>query len=384
VRLLSSLAAAAVALAGVPTAAAHGSTATGGLSPVHGGLLVAVGLGIVGAAVALKRRGRLAPTPALAGALVGLTLAAVGAVLLDGLSPDPGYTASSMPFPRSWYRSLALSVGMLIAVGSFTVGYLRWPTRPRYTGLGVLLGLWVSYPYLVPGIASQTHPLGYAIVLATPLLVGYVLWKDAGEVLAAALRDPVARRFGIGVGVLVMLFVVTITGYVTLFPDDDMPHQLTVAVLPAVYQLVAWPTLEVLLPHVPFFLAVSPGQLIIVGLLSALVGLNAALIARHWRVQERAGMTQGTVGGAAIVGTCTCGCCGPLVAKVAVLAAGPSVAAPLYWVFVDSASPLSALFIVASVVLFTGTIVYAVETARGDDSSSLVTATPGGDPGDAD
>ncbi|WP_434529938.1 hypothetical protein ACODNH_00470 (plasmid) [Haloarcula sp. NS06] len=59
-------------------------------------------------------------------------------------------------------------------------------------------------------------------------------------------------------------------------------------------------------------------------------------------------MTEGTAGSAAIVGTCTCGCCGPLVAKIAVLAAGPSIAAPLYWVFVDSASPLSAVFIVGS------------------------------------
>jgi hypothetical protein len=107
-------------------------------------------------------------------------------------------------------------------------------------------------------------------------------------------------------------------------------------------------------------------------MLSALIGLNAALIARHWRVEERAGMTEGTAGSAAIVGTCTCGCCGPLVAKIAVLAAGPSIAAPLYWVFVDSASPLSAVFIVGSFVLFTGSLIYSVQAARQPDQSAAI------------
>ena len=150
---------------------------------------------------------------------------------------------------------------------------------------------------------------------------------------------------------------------------------MTVVVLPAIYQLVTWPTLEIVLPHIPFFLAVSPGQLIVVGTLSTLIGLNAALIARHWRVEEQAGMAEGTAGSAAIVGTCTCGCCGPLVAKIAVLAAGPAIAAPLYWVFVDSASPLSALFIVGSFALFAGSLIYSVEAAsRPAQSNSLIPA----------
>jgi hypothetical protein len=86
-------------------------------------------------------------------------------------------------------------------------------------------------------------------------------------------------------------------------------------------------------------------------------------------------MAEGTAGSAAIVGTCTCGCCGPLVAKIAVLAAGPTIAAPLYWVFVDSASPLSALFIVGSFVLFAGSLIYSVEAAsQPTQTNSLVPA----------
>lgn len=359
-------------IANVPVVSAHGATATGPLSQSHSLAVVLLGVAVVGAGVVLKRADRLAPTSALSIVFVGIVVAAVGAILFEGLSPDLEYGASAMPFPRSWYPAIGLSVGAAAAVGSFIGGWLRWPSRPRYTFLGILLGLWISYPYLLPEPASYYHPLGYLIVLSTPLLVGYVVWTDAGDVLRAVARDRVARRFGIGVGFLMGLFFLSVTGYLSFFLEEEVPHRTTAVVVPAVYQLVSWPTLEVVLPHIPFFLAVSPGQLIIVGTLSALIGVNAALIARHWRAQERAGFTQGTAGSAAIVGTCTCGCCGPIVAKVAVLAAGPSIAAPLYWVFVDNASPLSALFLVGSVVLFTGTLLYSVRSAQREGQVSSV------------
>ena len=214
-----------------------------------------------------------------------------------------------MPFSRSWYLPLALSVGFLIMVLSIVLGWLRWPTRPRYTFLGMLIGLWVVYPYLIPGHADDSHPLGYAIVLGTLILVGYVIWKDAGSVLHAVLRDLVARRFGIGVGIVVALFFVSVTGYLSFFPEEGLAHERIIAVLPAMYQLVLWPTLEIYLPHIPLFVAVSPGQFIVVGVLSTLIGLNAAFIARHWRVEERAGITESTAGTGEVVGSCTCGCC---------------------------------------------------------------------------
>ncbi|MFC7164839.1 hypothetical protein [Halospeciosus flavus] len=145
--------------------------------------------------------------------------------------------------------------------------------------------------------------------------------------------------------------------------------------LPAKYQLVVWPTLEILVPKVPFFLALSVGEIAIVGTLSVLVGLQASLIARKWLVDEGAGFMKNTANTSAIVGSCTCGCCGPLVAKVLILAAGPSVAAPLYWVFVDTASPLSVVFIVGSMLLFTGSILHSVaEVGRSDRSTAIASA----------
>ena len=354
----------------VPVVSAHGGTEASALSQWHGLLIGSIGIVLVSGTLILKQTNRLSPTTALYGVFCGLVVTVVGAILFEGLAPDTIYAASSMPFERSWYPLLSVFVGLSITVLSFVVGWLRWPTRPRYTFLGILVGAWIAYPSIVS--SSYAHPLGYALVLGTPVLVGYILWTDAWGVLRAVLRDPVARRFGIGVGVLVGLFFVSVSGYLTFFLEEGAPHETSIAVLSVIYQIVLWPTLEVALPHVPLFFAVSVGLVAVVGTLSVLVGLNAALIARHWRAEERTGLTESAAATGAVVGSCTCGCCGPLVAKVAILAAGPSIAAPLYWVFVDSASPLSSLFIVGSIVLFTGSIVYSVEAARHPDRSTSI------------
>ena len=360
-------------LASVPVASAHGS-ATAGLTQYHGAFAIGLGVVLISTTVLGKRSKFLTPTQALYGISVGLVVTAVGAILFESLAPDPVYAAGSMPFERSLYPLISIGVGLAITVGSLLVGWVRWPTRPRYTFLGIVLGLWISYPALVPN--GYSHPLGYALVLGTPVLVGYILWTDARGALRAVLADPVSRRFGIGVGLLVGLFFLAVSGYLTVFLEEGAPHETTVSVLPVIYQLVSWPTLEVVLPHVPLFFAASIGVVVVVGTLSVLVGLNAAFVARSWRLEERTGgMAGSTAGTGAVVGSCTCGCCGPLVAKIAVLAAGPSIAAPLYWVFVDSASPLGSLFVVGSIVLFTASLVYSVETAgRPDRSASVVPA----------
>ena len=321
---------------------------------------------VLGGTTLFKRRNRISPTVALYGVFIGMAITAAGGILFEGVSPDPTYSAGYMPFPRSWYQPIALGTGLLIGGVSFLVGKLRWPTRPRYTFLGMLLGGWIAYPYLIPGTASDTHPLGYAIVLITPVLVGYIVWKDAGEVLRAVWQDRVVRGFGVGVTLITALFFASVTSYFSLLPPEwqDVPYETAISVQSVSYQLVMWPTLEASFPDVPLFITFSPGMIIVVGMLSVLIGLNAMLIAHAWRAEQRAGTTESTAGGVAVIGSCTCGCCGPLVAKIAALAAGPSIVAPLYWVFVDTASPLSALFIVASTILFAGTLIYSVESAR--------------------
>jgi hypothetical protein len=349
-----------ISLLFTPVASAHGAAGDGVLTPWSALAIAAVGITAVVGAIGAKNTERISPTTALYGIFAGICVITIGAVLFEGLSPDPVYSGQSMPFPRSWYPPMALFIGLAIAIGSFVLVLLRWPTRPRYAFFGLLMALWISYPYLVPGIASDTHPLGYGIVLGTPIAVGYIVWKDIGDVVVDVLRDPVARRFGFGIALVLAFFFLAMTGYLSFFPDPDVPDESAIVVLPVVFQLVIWPTLELSFPTIPFFAAISPGLVVVVATLSALIGLNAAAIARYWRLEVAAGKTQGTAGTASILGTCTCGCCGPLVAKVTLLAAGPSIAAPLYWIFVDSSSPLSTLFIVISLSLFTATLVYSV------------------------
>ena len=341
---------------------AHGGGGTtGGLSRWHGAVLAAIGVASVALWVFLRRRRTVSARIALYGVLSGIFVSAVGVILFDGLSPDPMYTASTMPFPRSWYPYIGASIGGIIVSLSVIAGLFRWRDRPRYTALGILMGAWVSYPYLIPGGRGYDNPVGYALVLVTPVAVGYIIHKDASGILRECLKDKVARRFALGVGSVVAFFFVSMTGYLSFFPEGDAPRELTVAVLPAVYQIVSWPTLELYVPDIPFFVAASPGQAILVGTISVLVGLNSAIVGYSWRTGDSAGLVQGTGGSATVVGACTCGCCGPFAAKVAVVALGSGVAAPLYWLFVDSASPFTTLITVGAIGVFIFGLVYSAQ-----------------------
>jgi hypothetical protein len=156
-----------------------------------------------------------------------------------------------MPFPRAWYLPLALGVGFFIVLLSVNLGLWRWPTRPRYTVLGVLLGLWVAYPALIRGMATYTHPLGYVIVLAVAVLVGYIIWYDGRDVIRAVAQDTVARRFGLGVGVVMGGFFMFSTVLLALVPEEGIinGHQIIhtpafVHPVPTANPLVLWSAVQ--------------------------------------------------------------------------------------------------------------------------------------------
>lgn len=142
IRPLSVLTLFVMVLTQIPVASAgHGAAQTTGLTQGHGIVLILGGVMFLGGAIVLKRMDRISPTIALYGVFGSIVVAALGATLFSATSPEPTYTVSSMPFPRSWYPLLALSIGLLISVLSFTIGWLRWPTRPRYTFFGILMGM---------------------------------------------------------------------------------------------------------------------------------------------------------------------------------------------------------------------------------------------------
>lgn len=375
------------ALGAVPVASAHGGEAAPPLPQWLALVVLAVGVvGLVGSAYARRWVGA---ATALAGTFAGLAVAAVGAVGLVQLSPVESLTASQPAISRAWFGPLTLAFGLAVVVGSLVVVRMRWPERPRYAVLGMGLGTWVAYPVLAPG--SLTNPLGYLLAVAVLVTVGYVVWRDGRDLLGRALADPAARWFGTGTGVVAALFFMFSMGMLTLVPEPGGGVDLNesfVTTAQVANPLVYWPGVEFhfhdLLGTIPLSGVVSVGMGLLVGLVAVLVGLNAALLAYQWRANagelagaaERgsatdnagAGMTDGgtadgraeaTAGTAAVAAPNACCCCGPVVAELAVVSVGPAAAAPLYWLFVDLASPVGALFFVASVGLLVGNLVRA-------------------------
>ena len=348
-----------VALTLIPgVAAAHGSQHPQPYPQWLALVVLVVGAGVVAGSVIAGRRG-LERTTALGGVFLGLFVAAAGAVGLVQLSPVKTLSASQTPIDRAWYAPLTLAVGIAIAVGSLVVGRLKFKQRPSYAFLGALLGMWVAYPVL----GGLENPVGYLLVFALPVAVAYVVYRDARGILARVARDRAARRFGVGTGVLAALFFAFSMGMVTFVPEHGIgvPDHGFVEITPVANPLVYWSGVEFFFPGVPASGVVSLGMAIQVGLVAALIGLNGAVIANQWRTAApagTAGTTETTTGTAAVAAPNACCCCGPVVSELAVVAVGPSAAAPLYWLFVDLASPVGALFFVGSVGLLAGNLAY--------------------------
>jgi hypothetical protein len=365
---------------------AHGGKHAPDIPQWYGLVILLFGVGVFGLSVLADRRGWLVSTkPALGGVFVGIVIAALGGILMVQLSPIEEYTASAMPFPRAWYLPLALGVGLVIILTSVNLGVWRWPTRPRYMVLGVLLGLWVAYPALIRGAATYHHPLGYLIALAVPLTVGYIIWYDGWDVIQAVAQDTVARRFGLGVGVVMGGFFMFSTGLISLVPEEGIINgQRTIHTpafintVPTANPLVLWPAVQFWFPQIPLSGLLSVGTLLMVGLLGGLVGLTAMLAAYQWLHADSTNTTQNTAGAAALMGPNACGCCGPMFAQLLVVLLGPSAAMPLYWLFVDFSSPVGAFFFVGSVALLTGGFVYSANALAPDVCSVPADGQPRG------
>lgn len=379
---IGTLAAVALASAGmVPTVSAHGTSQyTPAIPQWVAAVVMAGGLGIIGVTVLLKRRNYISvPEYALAGVFFGAVIAALGGAGVVELSQIETYSVSNMPFSRTWYQPLTLFTGLSIMTMSVIGGRLWWPHRPRYAGLGVLLGSWVVYPAIFTGAGSYTNPVGYLIVISVPLAIGYILWRDGYTQLKSVWSNTTARWFGIGISAVVSYFFMVSINMVSFVPESGVGVSRTeasISTVPTGTPLVTWPAVEIWLPHVPFSGMASVGTLILVGLLGGLMGLTAAVIAHHWTSSASMDMTQSSAGAGGIVGPNACGCCGPMVAEFAVVLVGPSAAQPLYWLFVDLASPVGALFFVISVALLTGGLINSINAVSEPGQYSVPTPAP--------
>lgn len=342
---------ASAALSLVPTAAAHEGTTHAGTP--HWILLVVIvlGIGIVGSSIVLSRgRWKHDSRRAVAGILTGLVIAMVGTIGIVQIQIEPVNTA---PVGRSWYPVLSLVAGGLILGGSVILGRLRWPHRPAYTVLGLLFGLWVSYPVLVPR-SALTHPAGYLLVLGLPLVVGYVIWRDVWPAVVSSLEKRLARIAGTVVTSLFVVFFLFSAGLFSVNPDTgkNVPESAFITVARFSDPLVVWPAIEFYLPSVPLVGALSVGTAILILVLAGLIGTNAVLATEVWTRRIRLNQSGGAFGAVATTGATACCCCGPAAYAITSALLGVS-ASPLYWAFVSPSSPLGALFLVGAVALMT-------------------------------
>lgn len=363
----------------VPVASAHGRYVyVNGiyLAQWYGLIPLVLGIGIVLGSQYLPRVRPAYAQYTLYGVFFGLAVAVFGGIWLVQLSPVAWFTAQPL-IPRALHAELLFLAGVVIMLGSVLVGQFRWPTRPRYAGFGVLLGCWVAYPGLsAVGIYTPTNPLGYVIVLSVLAALCYVLWRDARGVIQRLYANRVARRFGIAVGLLSILFFMFSTGMLYLIPETGAGVDLSqriIAVLPVEDPLVLWPALEFWLPEVPLGGMISVGTALLIGTFGGLIGLNAALFAFQWQRASTTGGSQTTAGVAGIAAPQACCCCGPALAQIAVVTLGPSAAAPIYLLFADPSSSIGSLFFVASVAILTGTLVRAARKSPRSGSEQSTT-----------
>lgn len=349
-----------VSLTMVPTATAHEGAVHTGTS--HWGLLgiIFVGVSVVGISLRLgQTRWAGQPRRTIKGVLAGAVIAMIGTIGVTQIQIEP---VGTTPTAHEWYPLLAGIAGIGIVTVSHFAGMFRWSTCPRYSLLGTLLGLWVLYPVVMPR-AGYTHPLGYLLVVAVPLVIGYIFWRDVFPALSTDVLDQFSRRVGGVVAALFTVFFLFSAGLLTVNPDEGVngPTEGFVTVASFVNPLVVWPAVEFYIPSIPLAGALSVGTALVIALLATLVGINTALITSIWQRGLNLSPRDGAAGAVATTGATACCCCGPAVYAIASAVLGMS-ASPLYWAFIDPASPLGALFFVGAVTLLTGSSIRLIQS----------------------
>lgn len=83
--------------------------------------------------------------------------------------------------------------------------------------------MWVAYPGLSTlGLYTETHPLGYFVGFRLTAALCYLLWRDARCVIRHLSADRTARRFGIAVGLVSVVFFMFSSGMLYVIPDEGV------------------------------------------------------------------------------------------------------------------------------------------------------------------
>jgi hypothetical protein len=274
------------------------------------------------------------------------------------------------------YPVLSLVVSALLAAGGFAVVRLKWPTKPQYAILCLILAGWIAYPAVMPN-QGYTNPLGYLLALSLPVVLGYIVWTDARALLQSVRLQTKPKLTGVAAGVLMSVFFAFSAGTMSFNPDDglNVPTEAFVIPYEVASPLVVWPAVEWYFPSIPFTGYVSVGTVLVMGVLGSLVGLNVALVTQQWIGSDSVEGKKMLSGSLATSGATACCCCAPAFYGVLSVLFG-TAATPIYWSFMIPTSPVGGVFFAGSILMLLGSLLQSTGGTAPESTSSPPTATP--------
>ncbi|MFH5800965.1 hypothetical protein [Haladaptatus sp. CMAA 1911] len=347
----SSLVLAGLTMAITPVAAHSGTTHAG--TP-HGILFVLFFGGLcamVGAGMAARRNVLSLP---LIGVL--LTAGAFSAVFGGVGLVEIQVVGQTPPTLITIYPVLSILLAGALSIGGFLFVRFKYPTKPQYAVLCLLLAGWIGYPTVMPN-QGYYSPLGYGLVLGLPFLIAYIIWTDARGVLQSLRLQTIPKVVGVGAGLLMSIFFAFSAGTMSFSPDTGINAPTKAFLIP--YQvaspLVVWPAVEWYFPSIPFTGYLSVGTLVLMSILGGLIGLNAAVVVQQWSTAGSVAGKQLFSGSLAASGATACCCCAPAFYGALSVLFGTAVT-PVYWSFMIPSSPVGSTFFAASVLLLLGSV----------------------------
>ncbi|WP_423746782.1 hypothetical protein V5735_21865 (plasmid) [Haladaptatus sp. SPP-AMP-3] len=316
---------------------------------------------MAGVAAAIRRE--LLSIP-LAGVL--LTASAVTAVFGGIGLVETQIVGRAAPQLIAIYPVLSLFIGGLLAVGGFLLVLTRYPTKPQYALLCMVLAGWILYPTVMPG-QGYYNPLGYLLVLSLPAIIAYIVWTDARGVLQSLRLQTTPKLVGIVAGLLMCVFFAFSAGTMSIKPDSGINAPTSAFIIPydVASPLVVWPAVEWYFPSIPFTGYLSVGSFLLMAILGGLTGLNASIVTQQWTGSESVSATPLFSGSLAASGATACCCCAPAFYGALSVLFGTAVT-PVYWSFMIPSSPVGSTFFAASVLLLLWSIIRATGASAGD------------------
>jgi hypothetical protein len=352
-----------------PVAAHSGTTHAGTPHGVLFFFLIGGLCAMIGAGMAVRRDVLSLP-------LIGvvLTAGALSAVFGGIGLVEIQVVGQSPPKLIAIYPVLSILLAGILSIGGFLFVRFRYPTKPQYALLCLLLAGWIAYPTVMPN-QGYYNPLGYVLVLSLPFLIAYIIWTDARGVLQSLRLQTIPKVVGVGAGLLMSIFFVFSAGTMSFNPDTGINAPTKAFLIP--YQvaspLVVWPAVEWYFPSIPFTGYLSVGTLVLMGILGGLIGLNVAVVVQQWSSAGSVAGKQLFSGSLAASGATACCCCAPAFYGALSVLFGTAVT-PVYWSFMIPSSPVGSTFFTASVLLLLGSFLQSTGTSPSTVSSPSTTA----------